>query len=300
MVVKRLITPQQRLNLIPFQPHKTSTNLGWPSIRLEDYRNLPPSDLSIAPMDHHIIAFHYKPPPGNLVHRCGAETSEDIMQVNDVTYVPAKVDNQWRFGDGAPHCLHVLIDHSFVAHTALTTCDVDFTQVEFRGAFQSRGSQLPLFAKLFQEELANDGSNGPLYVESLATALTVYLVNTFSNTQKECSKSSGQLSKQDLQKTLDFIHDRLAENVSLQEMADNVAMSSFHFARLFRQTIGCPPHQYLIRLRLDKARALLLSQPESSIASIAYRLGFSDHTHLTRQFRARFTLTPSEFRTRYG
>ena len=297
--MRRAISPQERLKLIPFQPQKTSSDLGWSSITLEDYKYLPPSSLSIAPMDHHIIAFHYKPPPGRLFHRCGSKNSEDIMQVNDVTYVPANVDNHWAFGDGAPHCLHILVDHCFMTRTALTTCDIDITRAEFQDSFQSRDSQLPTFAKLFQAELAGGGCNGPLYAESLGTALAVYLLNNYCNIRLHKKTGSEQLSKHDLQRTLYFIHDRLEENISLQEMADNLAMSTYYFVRRFRQTMGCAPYQYVLRLKLEKARDLLLSQPVSPISSIAHQLGFSDHTHFTRQFRAKFALTPSKYRARY-
>lgn len=292
----QIITPQQRLSLIPFSPTKTSSDLGWSSIRVEDYRFLPPSDLSLGPMDHHIIAFHYKPPHGQLVHSCGSESSEAVMQNKDVTYVPAKVDNKWRFDDDGAHCLHILLDNCFMARTALTACNFDPAYLQFRGSFQSRDSQLPRFAELFYTEFSNGGQNGPLYAESLATALAVYLLNSFASVSVDGRASSRHLGKEDLRRTLALIHERYAENLSLQEMADNVALSPYHFARLFRNSMGCPPHQYVIRLRLDAARDLLSTQPDTPISTIAHQLGFSDHTHLSRQFRARFAVTPSAYR----
>ena len=187
----KTITPQERLRQLPFSPKTTSSNLGWSSIRLEDYRNLPPSDLSLPPMDHHILAFHYKPPDGPLQHRCGEHRYQATMVLNDITYVPANMDNRWQFEGSQPHCLHILIENSFMAQTALTACDADIARLQFINKLQIREQRLRLLARLFQAELDNDGQTGPLYAESLGTALAVYLLTFHTNLQAKTQGGNG-------------------------------------------------------------------------------------------------------------
>ena len=158
----KTITPRERLKQLPFEPTVTSSNFGWGSLRLEDYRNLPESDLKLPPMNHHIIAFHYKPPEGVLKHSCGEQQDESVMSLNDITYVPARVDNSWEFGASNPHCLHILIEDSFFTQTALTALDCDPAALEAIGSFQLRDPQMQMMANLFHAELYQQGETGPL------------------------------------------------------------------------------------------------------------------------------------------
>ena len=88
----QIITPQERLEQLPFEPATVQAAARQAPIRLEDYRDLPPSDLSLPPMDYHIIAFHYKPPEGVLRHRCGGVWQEGPMNLFDILISKLRTD----------------------------------------------------------------------------------------------------------------------------------------------------------------------------------------------------------------
>ncbi|MEM9776989.1 MAG: hypothetical protein AAF902_20595, partial [Chloroflexota bacterium] len=196
----KTITPHDRLEQLPFEPTVTSSSFGWSSLRLEDYRNLPASNLKLPPMNHHIIAFHHKPPSGILKHSCGEQQGESVMALNDITYVPARMDNSWEFGSSNPHCLHILIEDSFFAQTALNATDIDPAAIEAIGSFQLRDQRAQMMAQLFHTELYEKGQTGPLYVESLATALTIYLLDQHTNRRGKHRPRASRLSKQQLRR----------------------------------------------------------------------------------------------------
>lgn len=77
-------------------------------------------------------------------------------------------------------------------------------------------------------------------------------------------------------------------------MAGVAGCTEFHLIRLFRAAKGASPHGYLVQLRLEHARRLLAAG--CSIVDAALASGFSDQSHLTRQFRARFGVTPGLYR----
>ena len=87
----------------------------------------------------------------------------------------------------------------------------------------------------------------------------------------------------------------LETGLSLQMLAKESGYSRVHFVRMFRAATGHSPHNYLIRLRLDRARELLVS-PTLSLTDIALECGFSSHSHLSRVFRKVLGATPSEYR----
>ena len=75
----------------------------------------------------------------------------------------------------------------------------------------------------------------------------------------------------------------------------SVALSRFHFARLFRQAMGTSPHEFVLQQRLARARALL-SRTDEPLLGIAASCGFADQSHMNRVFRKRVGQTPGQFR----
>ena len=83
---------------------------------------------------------------------------------------------------------------------------------------------------------------------------------------------------------------------SLRRLASEVAMSPFLFARVFRELTGMPPHKYLVRLRLQRARELL--RRGMPVTDACYAAGFNSLSHFTRTFRRTFGVVPSELTAR--
>lgn len=81
---------------------------------------------------------------------------------------------------------------------------------------------------------------------------------------------------------------------SLEELAAAVNLSPFHFARVFRQATGLPPHAWLKQRRLARARTLL--RHGCVPLNVATDLGFADQSHLNRQFKQAYGVTPGEYR----
>ena len=93
----------------------------------------------------------------------------------------------------------------------------------------------------------------------------------------------------------DFLRDSMAGGPSMKELGQAVGRHEIHVAREFRRFYGESVGSYVRRLRAEHA-AHLLSQPGPSIAAIALDCGFSSHSHLCREFKARFGVTPSQYR----
>jgi PAS domain S-box-containing protein len=95
-----------------------------------------------------------------------------------------------------------------------------------------------------------------------------------------------------------LISEHYDRQLSVKELADSVAMSQTHFARLFKAHFGTSPHRYLRRVRLTAAYDLL-STTDLSVGEIATRTGYYDHSHLTNELVRSKGMTPSEYRNRY-
>ena len=94
---------------------------------------------------------------------------------------------------------------------------------------------------------------------------------------------------------VEYIDQHLEEPISLGQLAGMCTLSEYHFARMFRQSFGLPPHQYLLARRLTRAQALLRSGA-LPLGEIAWMCGFSSASHFTRRFRQAMGATPGEYR----
>jgi AraC family transcriptional regulator len=93
----------------------------------------------------------------------------------------------------------------------------------------------------------------------------------------------------------ELMRSELSNKLSLRRLATECDLSVRHFTRAFAQSTGLTPHRYLLRLRLDKARELLLD-PALRLHEIAMTCGFADQSHFTRVFSASEKVSPGIWR----
>ncbi|HNS85794.1 MAG TPA: AraC family transcriptional regulator, partial [Parvularculaceae bacterium] len=81
------------------------------------------------------------------------------------------------------------------------------------------------------------------------------------------------------------------EEHTISDLARDVGMSAFHFARIFSELVGAPPHRYLAERRLAAARAMI--EGGAGVTEACYACGFNNLSHFTRSFARRFGAPPS-------
>jgi AraC family transcriptional regulator len=95
---------------------------------------------------------------------------------------------------------------------------------------------------------------------------------------------------------IEFIRANYAEDVSLEDIADQAQLSQFHFARMFKQSVGVPPRVYLTRIRMEKA-CELLEKTNMAVTEIAFEVGYSSSQAFARVFLKELSLTPTAYRS---
>jgi len=132
-------------------------------------------------------------------------------------------------------------------------------------------------------------------VESLRNHACVHILRHYADVIFREPSRSGALSHAQRQLFNQYLEENLDRNLSLAELAGVVQLSVFHFTRKFRTEFGCPPHAYVMRKRIERAKAQL-ARGNVPLKVIAASNGFSDQSHMTRLFQRLLGVTPAEYR----
>ena len=134
-----------------------------------------------------------------------------------------------------------------------------------------------------------------LTLSTASTLLLTHLVQHYSNVQWQLPTVTGGLAPVALRNVLEYIESHLGEPLLLCDLAAQVSLSEYHFARMFRKSMGVAPHQFVMQRRMARAKALLLSSNQS-LTDIALACGFNSASHFSNRFKAAKGITPSQLR----
>jgi AraC family transcriptional regulator len=152
-------------------------------------------------------------------------------------------------------------------------------------------------ANTLRSELRSPSGPGIAFLESLAGVIAIHLARSDYGSRPALRAAPG-LAPDKLQRVLGFIEEHLAEPMPIERLAATVHMSPFHFARLFKQATGQPPHAYLTARRIERAKELLADACVPLI-HVAANVGFQTQGHFTEVFRRHAGMTPRHFRLQW-
>ncbi|NDJ19414.1 helix-turn-helix transcriptional regulator [Myxacorys almedinensis] len=150
-----------------------------------------------------------------------------------------------------------------------------------------------------KQELITAGIKPDLFVDQLKTTLVTHLLRKYGAQKVKIATYADGLPRHKLNQIIDYIAVHLDSGLELKELAQQVGMSQFYFSRLFKQSLGITPHQYVIQQRVERATQLL-RKGELSFAEIALACGFAHQGHLNRHFKRLTGRTPKEINGKNG
>jgi AraC family transcriptional regulator len=280
------------LQILPVAPMLSSRKVSWNGILLKYYDQLPPHEMPEYYPAQHVIVSHSNQRPFTVKRKLDGKFQSDRMVSGDIVVVPANISHGARW-DTEISIIVLVLEPALVAHTIYESIDPD--RVEIVPHFSKPDPLINQIALELQTELETDKLGSHFYAESMATALSAHLLRRYSGRTHNIREYTGGLSQYKLRQAIEFINDNLAEGFSLEAIANEVSMSRYHFARMFKQSTGMTPHQYLVERRLEKAKTLLANK-DLTISEIAYLTGFASQSHLTRLFRQHLSTTPKTYR----
>lgn len=273
------------------ETYVTSKGLGWASIYASAQREKPYED-SFNAVNDHLIILHLDGPVA-VTRVMGRVPARRVIAPGGLFILPGGHDFGVRL-EGELDTLHIYLRKQVLDDVAE---DFGYGAADCIEIVPSLGDHDSLIERLalgIQEALRNTDPTGTVYADYLAQALAARLLRQHSTSAHAAPLPQGGFTKLQLQRATDFMQAHLGETLTLEELASATGLSSSHFARRFKVTTGMPPHQFLMQLRVERAKRML--RGGTSIIEIALACGFTHQEHMTRIFRRAVGLTPAAYR----
>jgi AraC family transcriptional regulator len=230
----------------------------------------------------HIIGTYYGT-PAPRVWRCGKARLAGTGRAGGIGIVPVGWDGHWDI-DAKASLSYVLLSNARLQGFAeqwlpgghrveLVPCVAEPDPV---------GSHI---LRALSRHAAQPERSQSLFVEQALDLLSMHLIRAHSSVAKPALpvRQRGLLPWQ-VRRVTAYMRERLDQDIGLDELAAQVNLSRFHFCTAFRLAMGRTPHEWLISLRIGRARELL-ADPRMSVTDIALSVGYKTPSAFTASFR---------------
>ncbi|MBE7383397.1 MAG: helix-turn-helix transcriptional regulator [Leptolyngbya sp. SIO1E4] len=276
--------------IFPNAPVLASDRTGWKNICFAHFRQ-PPCEVPDHVSSKHVICMNVGKPVQLQQAIDGRHEAVDSVP-GDLGIYPAHLSQQFSWAEEVEF-FNVFLEPAFLARVGYEIFGKEHLELipHLTTLFDPLILQMGFALK---KSLEIDGIHSNLYADSMAYALVVHLLARYSTRAPQLQISTTGLTPQQRKQIVDYMHANLERNISLAELAEILHLSPHYFAHLFKQSMGIPPHRYLIRCRVERAKQLLRLN-HLSIAAVAQAVGFASQGHFTYHFKRFVGVTPKVF-----
>jgi AraC family transcriptional regulator len=177
----------------------------------------------------------------------------------------------------------------------MAASDGAYGEVALRAQRKFADPRLGALVAAAHAEMVAGFPSGRLFLDSIEQAMAVTLVNGHALRHRPVQMYKGGLGAARLRKIKEMVHAKIEDDLSLDEMAQSVGLSTAHFARMFRKSTHETPHQFVLRQRVERAKAMLRA-PNARVLDVAVACGFKTQQHFAQVFRDVWGVSPTEYR----
>jgi AraC-like DNA-binding protein len=147
----------------------------------------------------------------------------------------------------------------------------------------------------FENELKQYRQACPLMAQSISTQIVIQIIRESGTNLFQASKPV--MDKNHMDRAQEYIRTFYYANIRIEDICNQIHLSPYYFIRMFRESTGMTPHEYLLKIRMEKALELL-RKGNHSIEEVSGLIGFISPAHFSSAFRKAMGISPSEYRKR--
>lgn len=241
--------------LVPLMPTNatlTSMDVSWDGLALESH-----SAPACAVPDHehpaHFLQLQRKGPV-KYEWTTGGRTRTAIAEPGTIFICPTGTRDRVRW-EGPTSRIAVVLHPQLITRALKQTSHLK--DIELQEHWQLRDRHIESLMLALQADIEDGSPAGRLYGESLGVTLAHYLLRRYAVRTTDTPEYQGGMPPSRLNRVVEYLHQNYARNLRLWELAQVAGMGSHYFSELFKQSTGLSPYQYVLRLRVQRARELL-------------------------------------------
>ena len=168
--------------------------------------------------------------------------------------------------------------------------DIDFPNDSF-----AVNHDLSMLVRLFLEELKYKQSGYEYMIENIGLLIAGSLMRQIKHNLTSKTYFIPKNNRENIKTVIDYMNENYTAGVSCTELAELVKMDKFGFIRNFKSETSKTPYEYLLDLKIEKAKKMLKAN-DCTITEISMLCGFSSHSHFTSTFKKRAGVSPTKYR----
>jgi AraC family transcriptional regulator len=203
----------------------------------------------------------------------------------DMTLMPRGTKSKWSWNSTCDRFDLIVSPEMFGEELKIDTVD----------RFLFRDQELENICRQLCREISLRERADRLYVETLSIDIAQLLLREYTTTSARTNATpGGGLTRNNTRRVIEYVEANLGRAVTVLELAQVAELSTHHFVRMFKRSLGLTPYQYVLERRVERAKELLRIEP-ASLAEVGLSTGFSSQSHFTTAFHRAVGATPAEF-----
>jgi AraC family transcriptional regulator len=278
------------VELGPGAPTLSSAGSPWEDVLFERHSHGPHTADKHQHLSHFICLHLSEPAP--IIWQSQGKQGKKTLTTGSVVFVSRGTEDAISF----PNAVRRILFNFEPSLLRRMFPDIDKGRdVEFVDQWGVTDPQIDYILRALEADLESGLPAGRLFGESLLCALALHLQNRYAVTRPAIAPLRNGLPRARLNRVIEFIDANLHREIGLSALAKTAGMSAHYFSELFKQSVHVPPHQFVLRRRIERARTLL-SDPAITVLEASVRSGFADQSHFTKIFRRVVGVTPTAYR----
>lgn len=258
------------------------------------YFQAPPDQMPEDVFAEHHILLNLQEQPHRVQNIRDGEMHDFTFHKNEIVVTPAGMRSGWRWFETSD-VIVVTLDPAKVEKFAQTELGILLDPQQFRDLPIFLDADLCAAGVMLRDALEDDDMTSGVMFEAMSRVLLVKLLQRYGQRSPEDVILTASFTSSHYHRVLAYVRAHLDQTVTLDELSREAGMSASHFSRVFKETMGSSPMQYVMAYRIEQAMTMMddLARP---LGDIALACGFADQAHFSRCFKQVTGQTPRAFR----
>ena len=288
--------PNRYQDVYPEEPLINSVDIVRPlatELLTLEFFEAEPGEMPYQVFAQHHILINLRDEPHRVENWRDEEHRDFIYHKNEIVVTPAGVRSGWKW-HAKSKVIVITLEPDKLEKFVQSELGILLTNKQLKDVPQFIDEDITQAGVMLMDALESDVGSAVMF-ESFARIFLTKLVQKYGLESGEDIEFSRSFTSKHYKRVLDYIAKNYGQNIALEDLATEAGISPFHFSRLFKQTIGQSPHQFVMAYRVEQAKKML-TELDRPMIDIAHACGFADQAHFSRVFKQIQGSTPKNWR----